>query len=260
MATLVNLNELLSALGPLGVASGRVEVGVGSGAEGVSVGVSAGVGVTCDVGLEPAQAPITNAAASSAASERMVPEVYLRQASSLELRVGWPYDASVAEGNGIVREFYRGWELYQGRLIGAIAPLDQDQLNLAAAPHLWSVRMLACHIVAARSWWLHTWMGEGSPEFGKMTQWDEDEALATRPASEIVRGLEESWAVMKAGLDRWTPDDMLQEFIRPVPNEAGERPRRNREFIVWHLIEHDLHHGGEISFSLGMHGVPGLDL
>jgi uncharacterized damage-inducible protein DinB len=103
-------------------------------------------------------------------------------------------------------------------------------------------------------------MGEGSPEFGRMTKWDEDEALATRPAAEIVRGLEESWAVIKSGLDRWSPADLLEEFIRPEPNEAGQRPRRSRQFIVWHLVEHDLHHGGEISFSLGMHGVPGVDL
>jgi uncharacterized damage-inducible protein DinB len=45
-----------------------------------------------------------------------------------------------------------------------------------------------------------------------------------------------------------------------VPNEAGERPRRTRQWIIWHLVEHDVHHGGEISFSLGMHGVTGLDL
>ena len=162
--------------------------------------------------------------------------------------------------DGILGEFYRGWELYQGRLIGAIAPLDQAQLDLAAAPHLWSVRTLACHIIATRASWFHSWMGEGPAEFGQMAQWDEDQALATRPASEIVRGLEESWLVIKSGLDRWSPTDLKQEFMRPVPNEAGRRPMRSRQWIVWHLVEHDLHHGGEISFSLGMHGVAGLDL
>jgi len=166
----------------------------------------------------------------------------------------------VAEGTAITDEFYRGWKLYQGQLIAALAPLDQAQLDLQAAPHLWSVRMLACHVIAARSWWFFSWMGEGSPEFGEMTKWDEDEALATRPASEIIRGLEESWAVIKAGLDRWTPEDLRQEFMRPVPNAEGKRPIRTRQYIVWHLVEHDLHHGGEISFSLGMHGLPGVDL
>jgi uncharacterized damage-inducible protein DinB len=164
------------------------------------------------------------------------------------------------EGEGVVSEFYRGWELYQSRLVGAIAPLDQAQLDLAAAPHLWSVRTLACHVIGARAWWFHAWMGEGSVEFGRMTDWDEDEALATRPAAEIVRGLEESWSVIKSGLERWAPAELAQEFQRPMPNAAGERPWRSRQWIVWHLVEHDLHHGGEISFSLGMHGVAGIDL
>ena len=161
---------------------------------------------------------------------------------------------------GVAGEFYRGWETYQQRLISTIAPLDHAQLDLAAAPHLWSVRTLACHIVATRASWFHGWMGEGSPEFGSMARWDEDEALATRPASEIVRGLEESWAVMKERLESWTPADLLKKFQRPVPNDAGLRPSRTRQYIVWHLVEHDLHHGGEISYSLGMHGIPGLDL
>ena len=33
-----------------------------------------------------------------------------------------------------------------------------------------------------------------------------------------------------------------------------------RRWVVWHLVEHDLHHGGEISQTLGTHGLPGLDL
>jgi uncharacterized damage-inducible protein DinB len=164
------------------------------------------------------------------------------------------------EGGGVVSEFYQGWEVYQKRLVGAIGPLDGAQLDLAAAPHLWSVRTLACHVISARAWWFHAWMGEGRPEFGQMVDWDEDEALATRPAAEIVRGLEESWSVIRSGLERWSPSDLLKEFERPRPNEAGERPKRSRQWIVWHLVEHDIHHGGEISFSLGMHGAKGMDL
>ena len=164
------------------------------------------------------------------------------------------------DGGGLAAEFCRGYEVHQGRLVKMIAPLDPAQLDLAAAPHLWSVRTLACHIIGARAWWFHSWMGEGSEEFGRMVEWDEDEALATRPASEMVRGLEESFAVIKSRLERWTADDLTKEFIRPTPNAAGERPKRSRQWIVWHLVEHDVHHGGEISFSLGMHGVTGLDL
>jgi uncharacterized damage-inducible protein DinB len=177
-----------------------------------------------------------------------------------EGRIGL-YDAAVGfEDEGILAEFYRGWEVYQGRLVTALAPLDAAQLDLAAAPSLWSVRTLACHVIATRAWWFHRWMGEGGTEFAAMADWDEDEALATRSAAELVRGLQESWALIKSALLRWSPSDLVLEFQRPTPNAAGERPSYPRQWIIWHLLEHDLHHGGEISYSLGMHGVAGLDL
>ena len=65
---------------------------------------------------------------------------------------------------------------------------------------------------------------------------------------------------MDSCLRRWSEADLEAKFQRPVPNASGERPWRDRRFIVWHVAEHDLHHGGEISFSLGMHGIPAIDL
>ena len=35
----------------------------------------------------------------------------------------------------------------------------------------------------------------------------------------------------------------------------GVKVQLSRAWIVWHVLEHDLHHGGEISHTLGMHGL-----
>ena len=156
-----------------------------------------------------------------------------------------------------IADFQRGWEHYQRLLAAAIAPLTAEQLTLQASGDLWSIGVLGLHVVAARAWWFHSWMGEGGPEFEAMVDWDEQ---PLRPAGEIVEGLESTWRLIDAALRRWTAADFEEEFIRPVPNAAGERPRRSRGWIVWHVMEHDLHHGGEISLSLGMHGLRGLDL
>lgn len=248
----------MSALALVGVASG-VGLAVGDGDDWVGVGVAVdALGEDCAVGFEPAQLVRTKAPARTTANLRTLPSLFEGGGSCW---AAWlAYDAAVAMEGGLADEVARGYEAHQRRLVKMIGPLDQAQLDLAAAPHLWSVRTLACHIVAARAWWMHSWMGEGSAEFGSMTDWDEDEALATRTADEIVKGLEESFAVIKSGLERWSPSDLVEEFVRPTPNKAGERPKRSRQWIIWHLVEHDVHHGGEISFSLGMHGVPGLDL
>ena len=120
--------------------------------------------------------------------------------------------------------------------------------------------MLASHIVSARHWWFHSWMGEGDASWDKYESWDDLEEMGTRQAHELVRALDESWSFLAPCLERWTAADLATEFTRPILNAKGERPVRSRQWIVWHVAEHDVHHGGEISLTLGMHGVPGLDL
>ena len=57
--------------------------------------------------------------------------------------------------------------------------------------------------------------------------------------------------------DRWTPDDLQTEFSRPARHDGSVV---TRAWTVWHVAEHDVHHTGEMSLILGMHGAPGLDL
>jgi uncharacterized damage-inducible protein DinB len=153
-------------------------------------------------------------------------------------------------------QVYTGWDRYQQHLIKAIAPLTPEQLALQAAPHLRSVMLLGAHIISARVWWFHHVMREGPAELAPMVEWD-DEGAPARSARELVEGLERSWAVIQDGLVRWTPADLAQIFHRP-----GNGPTRTytRQWIIWHVIEHDVHHGGELSFVLGMHSVPAIDL
>jgi uncharacterized damage-inducible protein DinB len=163
------------------------------------------------------------------------------------------------EGLSIAR-YYKGWDAYQRQLVTAFAPLESAHLKLQAAPTLWSIGMLGNHIIATRAWWFHFWMKEGSDELADFAEWDEGEAMAERSAAEIVRGLEATWGLIASRLAAWTAADLAKQFQRPVPNDAGKRPKRSRQWIIWHVLEHDLHHGGEVSLSLGMHGLAGIDL
>src|SRR5437588_9740731 len=151
-----------------------------------------------------------------------------------------------------VAAYYSGWANYQRLLAGAIAPLSDEQLGLRLAPHLWTVRMIASHVVAVRAWWFHAWMGEGGPELDAISDFDEDEESGRRQAPQIVEWLEATWSLVDSSLRRWSEADLDARFQRPTPNSEGERPWRDRRFIVWHVAEHDLHHGGELSLSLGV--------
>jgi uncharacterized damage-inducible protein DinB len=62
---------------------------------------------------------------------------------------------------------------------------------------------------------------------------------------------------MQAAIARWTPADWQQTYPGEEPDEPATL---TRQWVIWHLMEHDLHHGGEISLTLGMHGLTAPNL
>lgn len=72
-----------------------------------------------------------------------------------------------------------------------------------------------------------------------------------------MNGLEATWIGMHEAIACWTAEDWEKTW----PGEDDSEPQViTRQWVIWHLIEHDLHHGGEISITLGTHGVPALEL
>ena len=186
--------------------------------------------------------------------------------------------------------FYAGWGRYQQHLVAAIAPLTEEQLTLRNTPQTWSIGMYATHIVANRAWWFHARMGEGSDDLTLLELWAlgvcEADVDPCHPAAELVAGLEKTWQLIEQTLARLTPADLEQVF--PPLNDAervrhanlvepalqpyaqmwldatarsGEaRPAVSLQSIIWGALEHDIHHGSEISTTLGVHGLPVVEL
>jgi len=151
--------------------------------------------------------------------------------------------------------FYQGWDVYQDHLVKAIEPLTAEQLELRIAPHLRSVGLLAKHIVRTRAAWLSLVKGEGGPDVAVFAQWKHDGDVPS--TAELVRGLEVTFDAWQHWLQRWTPEDMDYIFRG---ERWGQPYALARQWVTWHVIEHDLHHGGELSFSLGAHGLAAPDL
>lgn len=159
------------------------------------------------------------------------------------------------ETHNVTGAIYDGWRTYQRLLTEAIAPLQADQLELRAAPHLRSVGDNARHIIGARARWF-SGMGEGGERFEALGQWDRPGEPA-RSAQELVQGLEETWQGMHEAIGRWTEAEWQETW----PGEYDDDPDTfTRQWVIWHLIEHDVHHGGEISLTLGVHGIEALAL
>lgn len=156
-----------------------------------------------------------------------------------------------------VAPFYTGWEAYQNLFIPVITPLNAEQLDLRPAPHLRSIREALNHIIAVRVRWFHGAMGEScSEEMAAIGQWDRKDQ-PTRGAAELVEGLQKSFAFVQECLARYTPADLDYIFSETY---QGEDYTFSRQWVIWHVIEHDLHHGGEVSLTLGIHQLAAPDV
>jgi uncharacterized damage-inducible protein DinB len=156
----------------------------------------------------------------------------------------------MADENFTLTTFYDSWKTYQQHIKDSLAPLTAEQLTLRAAPHLRSIGENAAHIIGCRAGWFTHVLGEDcGPEVKAIANWDEAD---TRTVAELVEGLDRTWQCMTDCLARWSSTDMQQTF----PDEwDGKIVQLSRAWIVWHVLEHDLHHGGELSLTLGMHGL-----
>jgi uncharacterized damage-inducible protein DinB len=146
------------------------------------------------------------------------------------------------------------WETYQQRLIATITPLSSEQLALPVVSHE-TIGELLAHMIGARFWWFHRWMGEEEPP--ELVDWGDEEDL--RDAASLVSAFATTWRMISPALSRWTATD-LEHLVQPPASVAAERSPHTREWIVWHVLEHEIHHGGELSLALGGHGLRGIDL
>jgi len=161
--------------------------------------------------------------------------------------------------------FTTSWKAYQDHLAAAVAQLSAEQLALCAAPGLRSVGENVLHIVGCRMFWFTEALGEdGGEELQPYARWNRVALEAPYASSEeytralqapvptgaeLAEGLNRTWRLMEDCLARWSPADMRQTFGSEEDGEAS------RAWVVWHVLEHDLHHGGETSLILGVHGI-----
>jgi len=165
-------------------------------------------------------------------------------------------ETKMAEDNFTLTTFYTEWKKYQDKLKEAIAPLTAEQLDLLTAPHVCSIKELVEHIVGARIGWFVNFLGEGG-ELMQSLSYPDDPDTPNRSAADLVNDLDVTWNIISVCLARWSAADMQKTFPR---ERRGAHYDLSRSWVLWHILEHDLHHGGELSLGLGMHGLQAPDV
>jgi uncharacterized damage-inducible protein DinB len=151
---------------------------------------------------------------------------------------------------------FENWRGYQEKLRACIAPLTTEHLALQPAPGMWPLGQTVQHIISVRAGWFSATLQDADEAMNAYMEWGQRDSPA-RSAAELARGLDDTWAFIEARLRRWTPDDRAMTF----PDEYdGQVTEVSRSWVIYHVMEHDLHHGGEVSLLLGMHGLRAIDL
>ncbi len=167
-----------------------------------------------------------------------------------------------------LRAVFEGWNGYHQSIVNAVSPLTQEQLIWRPAKKFNSVGELVRHISLGRLTWLLRMDAPGSAQVAThISEWyqDEDgnrvfeeESIAiSEQAAELVRWLEMTWRIIENTLDTWNVADLWQTY----PHRwNGQVYVVSRQWTLWRVLNHDLHHGGELSLMLGLQGIEAFEL
>ncbi len=156
-----------------------------------------------------------------------------------------------------LRTVFDGWDGYQLSLVRAVAPRSPEELRWRPTPRLRTAGEIARHIAQGRvDWFQRTFGIDGAVGASQIAAWKPEDRVEENPA-ELVRGLEVSWEMIENALARWTVADLAQTF--PLTYQ-GKKYALPRQWILWRVLTHDLHHGGELAITLGMQGIALPDL
>lgn len=149
---------------------------------------------------------------------------------------------------------YEGWEGYHRSIVEAVRPLTAEQLAFRSTPDMRSVGELAWHIADGRVDWFRRLSAPGSEELAR-----EIEARGDNPegTEALVAWLDRTWKMVEATLAQWTVDDLTATYRQPY---QGVTYAVSRQWTIWRIMAHDIHHGGQLSELLAMQGIFPMEL
>lgn len=160
-----------------------------------------------------------------------------------------------------IRAAYSMWPQYNRRLRDVVAAMTDADLAVRPSPDLWPVWATVGHTAGTRVYWLCTVIGEPGAErtpfaIDADSGW-EDDLDHPRSAAELAEALDSTFRLVNNCLDRWTVDMLADEIDREY---LGQRQVHARGSILQRMFSHDAYHCGELSQTLGIHGLPQIDL
>lgn len=147
------------------------------------------------------------------------------------------------------RKLFRHWDEARTNLLRALDLLTDDQLDFVPHEGLWSLGDVLRHIADGEEGWFRCVITREHDE------WPPNYSAADYPTVASVKSLlTEVHARTEAYLDTLRLDDLDRQITAPWGKTYSLL------WIIWHVIDHEIHHRGEIFLMLGMLGLKGPDI
>lgn len=146
-------------------------------------------------------------------------------------------------------EVFSHWSQVRADLLATIAKFQDDELAFMPFDSSWPVGQLMLHIGDAEEGWFRYVVRR------EMDQWP-DYPLQSYPTIAAIKAL---LIQIHSRTEAYLATLSLADLDRVVELPRGEGSLR-LGWIIWHVLEHEIHHRGELSLILGMLGREGLDV
>jgi uncharacterized damage-inducible protein DinB len=140
------------------------------------------------------------------------------------------------------------WDRIRKGLIDTIDKFTDEDLDYIPFPNGYSVRQIMLHIAQEEY---------GEIQYGITRTIDAFPPQFRGGEYPTVRSVQELLARVHEGTDKYMRSLDDEEFGKEIDAPWGER-KPQVDFIL-HVIEHEIHHRGELSLILGLLGRQGLD-
>lgn len=146
-------------------------------------------------------------------------------------------------------QIFSHWKQIRAGLLSTIENFNDADLTYVPFRTSWSVGQIMLHIADAEDGWFRYAVTR------ELAEWPEQYSLKNYPTKEDIRS---ALAAVHARTEQYLAslDDADAAEVIVVP--WGESIPLL--WIVWHVVEHEIHHRGELSLILGLLGREGLDV
>jgi uncharacterized damage-inducible protein DinB len=128
--------------------------------------------------------------------------------------------------------------------------LNDEHLGFRPRESLWSLHETVCHIAGSEDGWFRCYVTH------ELSSWEEADYKAVNfPTISALRDLLSAVHARIEAMYALDGDIKLAETV-----DLPWGPEVSHEWVVWHVLEHEIHHRGEIYLMLGLLGMEAPDV